>query len=151
MAKSVGNVKNFTKTSTFKSFYLKLTRKNKKYLLTYVALLLSVTLILIVFWPHSPIYGPSALSDGVKTELSKTECMEILECPANTSKAPSDQVLKINLPINSPISVMGIDGEGKIVQDIKIVNDVFWKVSIEKSPILLTITQNYNRYQIIVK
>lgn len=151
MAKSIGNVRNFTKTSTFRSFYLKLTKKNKKYLLSYSLILALTTLLIIIFWPQSPIYGPSALSDGVKTELSKTECIEIEKCSANTAKNPSDKVLKINLPINSPISVMGIDEEGQIVKEIKIVNDIFWKVSVSKSPMLLTITQNYNRYQIIVK
>ena len=109
------------------------------------------TLLIIIFWPQSPIYGPSALSDGVKTELSKTECLEIKACSANTVKKPSDNVIKINLPINSPISVMGIDSEGQIIKEIKIINDVFWKVTISKAPMLLTITQNYNRYQIVIK
>ena len=46
---------------------------------------------------------------------------------------------------------MGIDSEGQIIKEIKIINDVFWKVTISKAPMLLTITQNYNRYQIVIK
>ena len=60
MAKSIGNVRNFTKTSTFRAFYLKLTKKNKKYLLSYLLVLALTTLLIIIFWPQSPIYGPSA-------------------------------------------------------------------------------------------
>lgn len=151
MGKNPGNINNFTGASRFKVLYLKLTQKNRNYLLILVG---GVAVILgLVFFalPKNEISGNYVLVNGNKYPLNEGDCVKISDCKSEIVDVPGDKIIKVSLPNSIPIGVLGIDIDGNAVEDLEVKNNTFWEIKISKTPILLTINQNFKRYQFVVK
>lgn len=148
----IGNVNNFSKIGFFKFFYIKLTKENRQRLFLYFTILFIIIVSVIVFRPKNIYTGPIAQTENESVELTFTECVTIDGCNSNYIKNDRNSVIKLTIDTNSPISVLGIDKDGEAVQNIIARNvEKYWEIDIPKTPILITVTQNFKKYQIIIR
>ena len=144
---NVGNVNNFTGASRFKTFYLKLTQKNKLHILGSVAAIVLILSIVLLMQPKQSIFGPSVSNASGKVELKRASCINYSDCDLKTLSNDGKQI-KLSLPTGAAISISALDKEyNTIPTQAKIYGDG-WLLSIPQGELLLTITQGTDQYQV---
>ena len=147
---NIGNVNNFTGASRFKTFYLKLTQKNKLHIIIIISFFSILLTSIILLQPKVSILGPSISNKTGKIGLEHATCISYKDCKLKTLSNDGNPI-SLSLPSGSAISVVALDPEYKtVLTEAKIHNDG-WLLTIPKGEILLTITQGSDQYQAKLK
>lgn len=144
---NVGNVNNFTGASRFKTFYLKLTQKNKIHILIGIVAIVLVLSIVLLIQPKQTVFGPSVSNASGKVELKRASCISYNDCDLKMLKNNGKEI-KLSLPTGAAISISALDKDFKTIPTQAKIYGEGWLLSIPEGELLLTITQGTDQYQV---
>jgi len=147
---NVGNVNNFTGASRFKTFYLKLTQKNKIHILGSVTALALILSIVLLMQPKQSVFGPTVSNASGKVELKRASCISYSDCDLKTLSNDGKQI-ELSLPTGAAISISALDKEYNTIPTQAKIYGEGWLLSIPQGELLLTITQGTDQYQVKLK
>lgn len=147
---NIGNVNNFTGASRFKTFYLKLTQRNKLHILAVVLIFTIALTVALLLQPKQSIFGPSISNASGKIELVRANCISYNDCKIKTL-SNDGRAISLTLPTGAAISVVALDPSYKTISTKAKIYNEGWLLTIPKGELLLTITQGTDQYQAKLK